>query len=54
MIEVEDLLAKMKILEKRWPPLADCQGVLIIGNRHALLGRQDIVTILRNLMQFAA
>ena len=38
VIEVEDLLAEVEVLEQRRPPLADPQRVLVVRDRHALLG----------------
>ncbi|VTZ63650.1 conserved hypothetical protein [Sinorhizobium medicae] len=41
MVEVEDLLAKMKILDERGATLAGSQAVLIVGDRAALRRRQN-------------
>ena len=40
MIEVENLLAKMKIFEQRGSARSDAKRVLVIRDGHALLGRQ--------------
>jgi len=37
VIEMEDLFSKMGILERRGSARTYAQGILIIGNRHALL-----------------
>ena len=54
VIEVKDLLAKMKIFQHRRPAGADLQRVLVVGDRDALLRGQDGETIFSGLMQFAA
>ena len=41
MIEMEDLLAKMKILEGGGPSRADPERILIVGNRRTLLRGQE-------------
>ena len=53
VIEVEDLLAEVEILEQRRAALADLQGVLIVGDRNALLRRQPDPTVLHGLMRLA-
>ena len=40
VVEVEDLLAEVEVLQQRRPALADPQGVLVVGDRDALRGRQ--------------
>ncbi len=40
VVEVEDLLAEVKVLEQRRAAVADAQRVLVVGDRHALLRRQ--------------
>ena len=40
VVEVEDLLAEVEVLEQRRAALADAQRVLVVGDRHALLGGQ--------------
>ncbi len=40
VIEVEDLLPKVEVLQQGRPALADAQGVLIVCDRSALLGRE--------------
>ena len=42
VVEVEDLLAEVEVLEQRRPALADPQRVLVVGDRHALRGRQAV------------
>ena len=54
VVEVEDLLAEMEILDQRRPALADLQRVLVVGNRAALGGRQDLGVALGDLVKFAA
>ena len=53
MVEVENLLAKVKVLDQRWTALADLQRVLIVGNRAALGRRQDRLA-LGDLVKFAS
>src|SRR5690606_28810696 len=38
MVEVEDLLAEMEILEQRRAARALLEAVLVVGDRHAMLG----------------
>ena len=40
VVEVEDLLPEVEVLEQRRTALAGSQRVLVIGDRHALLGGQ--------------
>ena len=40
VVEVEDLLPEVEVLERRRAPKADAQGVLVVGDGDALLGRQ--------------
>jgi len=40
VVEVSDLLAKDEVLEERRAPQAGLQRALVIGNRHALIGRE--------------
>ncbi len=54
VVEVEDLLAEMKVLDQRRTARADLQRVLIVRDRSALCGRQDRLVIGRDLVQFAA
>jgi hypothetical protein len=50
MIEVEDLLAKMKVFEQCRSASPDAKGVLIIRDGDALLGGQDGHIFARSLM----
>ena len=43
VVEVGDLLAKDEVLEQRRPAQARLQRVLIVGDGHALIGRQRAV-----------
>ena len=54
VVEVEDLLAEMEILERGRPAPADPQRVLVVGDRGALLRRQDRDIAARDLMRLAA
>ena len=54
MVEVEDLLAKMKIFEQCRSARPDAKGVLIIRDRDALLGGQDGHIFTRRLVQFSS
>ncbi len=54
VVEMEDLLAEMEVLEQRRTAFADPQGVLVVGDGHALLGRQHLVVAARDLMGLAA
>ena len=40
VVEVEDLLPEVEVLEQRRAALAGLERVLVVGDRHALLGRQ--------------
>ena len=40
VVEVRDLLAEDEVLEQRRPAQARLQRVLVVGDRHALVGRQ--------------
>ena len=42
MIEVGDLLAKDEVLERGRPAQADLQRVLVVGDAHALIGRERL------------
>jgi hypothetical protein len=46
MVEVEDFLSEVGVLYQRRPTLALLKRVLVIGDRNALLGGEDIVAIL--------
>ena len=54
MVEVEDLLAEMRIFDQRRAAVALPKGVLIVGNRHPLLRCQDILPVFGHLVGFAA
>jgi hypothetical protein len=54
VVEVEDLLSEVKIVDEGRTTGADTQRVLIVGDRSALSGRQKGLTVLRELMEFAA
>ena len=43
VVEVRDLLAKDEVLEQRRPAQASLERVLVVGDRHALIGRQRAV-----------
>ena len=53
MVEVEDLLTEVEILQQRGSARPDLQRVLVVGNRNALLRRQGLDTIARDLMGLA-
>ena len=40
VIEVRDLLAEDEIFEQRGPAQPRLQRILVVGDRHALIGRQ--------------
>ena len=54
MVEVEDLFPKVEVFERGRPAPADAKRILVIGNRHALLCRQDRDIAARDLMRLAA
>ena len=54
MVEMEDLLAEVKVFQDRRPSSADFQRVLIVGYRSALSCRQNWNVDFRNLMEFPA
>ena len=54
VVEVEDLLAEVEVLECRRASLPHTERVLVVCDRHALLGRQSIADPSRDLMGFAA
>ena len=54
VIEVENLLAKMKILQQGRTARALLQSVLTIGDRNALLGGQGLDIAARHMVQLAA
>ena len=45
MVEMEDLLAQHEILEQRRPALARAQAVLVVGDRHAVVGGQHGIAL---------
>ena len=47
VVEVEDLLPEVEVLERRRAPRADAQGVLVVGDGDALLGRQPCAAVCR-------
>src|SRR5690606_8676522 len=53
MVEVEDLLAEMEILEQRRAARALLEAVLVVGDRHAMLGGERRMAGAR-LMRLAA
>ena len=53
VVEVEDLLAKVLILQQARPARAGSESVLVVGDRRTLLCGQSI-PVLRDLMRFAA
>ena len=54
VIEMEDLLAEVKILQQGRPARTDLQGILVVGNRSPLRRGQHRHVAARDLMQFAA
>src|SRR3546814_12718608 len=54
MVEVEDLLAKVEVLQRGRPAMADLQRVLVVGDRPALLRRQHRHVAAGDLLGFAA
>ncbi len=54
VIEMEDLLAEVKVFERGRAARADPQGVLIVADDHALLRRQARPTVAGDLMGLAA
>ena len=54
MVEMKNLLAKMKVLKSSGPARANSQRILVVGNRYPLLGRQDRDFAGRYLMCLAA
>ena len=54
VIEVEDLLAKMRVLDQGGAARALLQGVLVIGNWHPLLRGENVIALLGALVGFAA
>ena len=53
MIEVEDLLAKMKILEQSWATRTLLQAVLVVGDRVTLSGGESSNIAVGYLMRLA-
>ena len=54
VVEVEDLLAEMKVLEGRRSTRADLQRILIVRDRPALRRRENGDVAFGDLMQLAA
>src|SRR5579875_1783873 len=54
VVEVEDLLAEVEVLDKAGAALAGPQRVLVVADRHALLGRQPPPAVRRGLVRLAA
>jgi hypothetical protein len=54
VVEMGDLLAEGEILQKAGAPRAASQGVLIVRDRNALVGRQGLVEVGGCLVGFAA
>jgi hypothetical protein len=54
MVEMEDLLPKMKILQSGGTTRPYSQRILIVGNRHSLLSCQRRNIISRDLVGFTA
>ena len=54
MVEVENLLAKMEVINHERTPRADANGILVIVNRTALSRCQRRMSVLRRLMQLTA
>ena len=53
VVEVEDLLAEGEVLEQAGAAGADLQGVLVVGDRDALLGGHHRMVATRDLMGLA-
>jgi hypothetical protein len=54
MVDMEYLLAKMKVIDERGPALADLQRILVVGNRPPLRRRQYRHIPLCNLVKLSA
>jgi hypothetical protein len=54
MVEMEYLLAKMKVIDERGSALADLQRILVVSNRAPLRGRQYRRIPLCNLVKLSA
>ena len=54
VVEMEDLLAEMRVLHQCRAAGALSQRVLVVGNGRALLGGQDLIAVLGALMCLAA
>ena len=54
VVEMENLLAEMKILDQGRPTRTDLERVLVVGHRTALRGGQDRRIALCGLMELAA
>jgi hypothetical protein len=53
VIEMEDFLAKMKVIDQGRPAGANAKRVLIVSHRATLSGRQNIVAVFGELMKLA-
>ena len=54
MVEMRDLLAQQKVFQQGRPALAAVQGVLVIGQRQALVAGQQRLLALGLLVQLTA
>lgn len=54
MIKVKDLLTEMEILDESWSERSDLEHVLVVGERAALRGDQDIPLGRSDLVQLSA
>ncbi len=54
MIEMKELFAKMKVLERGRTARADLQRILVVGNRDTLLGGQHGDVAAGDLMRLTA
>ena len=53
MVKMEDLLAKVEVLERCRAPRTDLERVLIVGNGGAKIRSEDGRITVRRLVQFA-
>ena len=53
VVEVEDLFAKDEILQQRGPARAALEAVLVVANRHAVVGRHHVGSATCYLVGFA-
>ena len=54
MVEVEELLAEVKILERGRPAHSDLEGILVVRYRNSLLRSQYRSLAIGNLVRFSA